>query len=365
MAILKGVINVRKIFILWLVLVGQGFSARIKDIAQIEGARENYLVGFGIVVGLQGTGDSLSPVITVQSIINMLQRMGIRPDPVSMRNFGLVLPRHLRPRDAASVMVTAKLPPFARQGMKIDVNVSALSDAKSLRGGNLVMTPLFGPDGKVWAIAQGQVITGGNMVGASPIRLRKGFPTSGRVPKGAIVEHSLPVEINAKETVNIILDTADFTTAKAVADIINSATQAPIAIVVDQRTVSILVPLEYRGRVAEFIAILENLEIFPDAPARVVVDERTGTVVMGENVRISEVAVSHGDLQVVIKKEPSPLRPWETAIETEKIHIMEVSTTVGDLVRALNKIGASPRDVISILQAIKRAGALHAHLETM
>ena len=361
---MKKLTTVILLYIILLPLPQNALSVRIKDISTIEGGRQNYLVGFGIVAGLRGTGDTLFPALTVQSILNFLQRMGIRPDPTSLKSFGFIMPRYFRPRDAASCIVTAKLPPFAKPGIKIDVTVSATGDARSLRGGSLVMTPLFGPDGKVWALAQGQVITGGEQIADSPSILKNGFPTSGIIPSGAVVEKEIPVLLNDKDRIRIFLDIADFSTAKSIQDAINDAAGIEIAFVEDQRTISVIIPNEYRGRVAEFISVIEGLEIFPDSVAKVFIDERTGTVVMGENVSISEVAVSHGELLVQIKKEPSPLFPFETAQEKQKTHLMPPATTVGELVNTLNKIGASPRDVISILQAIKKAGGLHAQLET-
>ena len=342
-------------------------GARLKDIAVVEGGRSNFLVGFGLVVGLRGTGDIISPNITVQTLINLLQKMGIRPDPTALKSFGLILPRTIRPRDTAICMVTAELPPYAKPGMRIDVSVAAVGDARSLRGGELVLTPLFGPDGKVWAIAQGQVITGGKQVARSPAILEGGFPTAGRIPKGAIVEREIHHSLNDKKYIRIFLDTADFSTAKHVADAINRYTQVELAYVQDARTIFVVVPEEFQGRVAEFISLIENVEVMPDTPATVVINERTGTIVMGREVGISEVAVAHGDIIVKIRKEPSPLppefAPATSQFEKRKVNIVGPATTVNELVNALNKIGASPQDIIAILQAIKQAGALNAHLK--
>jgi flagellar P-ring protein precursor FlgI len=346
----------------------KSYSARIKDIANVEGQRSNFLVGFGIVVGLRGTGDIISPNLTVQTIINFLQKMGIRPDPTALKSFGIVAPRTLRPRDSALCMITAELPPYAKPGMRIDVHVSAMGDARSLRGGELILTPLFGPDGKIWATAQGQIITGGREISRSPSTLEGGFPTSGRIPKGAIIERELAHSLNEKKFIRIFLDTPDFSTAKSVADAINSFSGVDLAYVQDAGTIFVAIPLEFTGRVAEFISIIENVEVNPDAPARVVINERTGTIVIGREVGISEVAVSHGDIVVKIGKEPSPLPPeFSTAtskFEKRQVNILGPATTVDELVRELNKIGASPQDIIAILQAIKSAGALHAHIST-
>lgn len=344
----------------------EAFGARIKDIAVVEGARSNFLVGFGVVVGLRGTGDIISPNITVQTLINLLQKMGIRPDPTALRSFGVIAPRTLRPRDTAICMVTAELPPYAKPGMKVDVQVSAIGDARSLRGGQLVLTPLFGPDGKIWALAQGQVITGGKQISGSTI-IEGGFPTAGRIPGGAIIERELTVNLNDKKFIRIFLNTADFTTAKVISDTINSFAGVDLSYVQDARTVFVVIPEEYTGRVAEFISLIENLNVTPDAPAKVVIDERTGTVVIGRDVGISEVAVAHGDIVVKVRKEPSPLPPptaTSPQFEKRSINVLSPAATVDELVRELNKIGASPQDIISILQALKEAGALQAQVST-
>lgn len=353
-------------FLAFLVSPVAGWSARIKDIASVEGARSNFLVGFGIVVGLRGSGDIVSPNLTVQTLINLLQKMGIRPDPVALRSFGIVAPRTVRPRDSAICMVTAELPPYAKPGMRIDVQVAAIGDARSLRGGQLVLTPLFGPDGQIWALAQGQVITGGRQLSGSTIE--GGFPTAGRIPGGATVERELQHRLNDKQFIRLFLNIADFSTARSVADVINGFAGVDLAYVQDARTVFVVVPQEYVGRVAEFISIIENLNVTTDAPAKVVINERTGTVVMGKNVGISEVAVAHGEIVVKIGKEPSPLPPeFATAtpeFEKRKINILAPAATVDELVRELNRIGASPHDIIAILQALKNAGALQAHIST-
>ncbi len=351
-----------------LVSYSLGFGARIKDIAIVEGGRSNFLVGFGVVVGLRGTGDIISPNLTVQSLINFLQKMGIRPDPTALRSFGIMAPRTVRPRDSAICMVTAELPPYAKPGMRIDVQVAAVGDARSLRGGQLTLTPLFGPDGKIWALAQGQVITGGKQVGSSSALIEGGFPNAGRIPSGAIVEGEIKTNINEKRYVRIFLNNADFTTAKLVSDAINNFAGVGLAYVQDARTVFVVIPEEFTGRAAEFISVIENLDVNPDSPARVVINERTGTVVVGRNVGISEVAVSHGDIIVKIRREPSPLppefAPATSQFEERGINKLSPATTVDELVRELNEIGASPQDIIAILQALKNAGALHAHITT-
>lgn len=355
------------LFLIFLFLsYSSAFSARIKDIASVEGARSNFLVGFGIVVGLRGTGDIISPNLTVQTMINLLQKMGIRPDPTALRSFGIMAPRTVRPRDSAICMVTAELPPYAKPGMKLDVQVSAMGDARSLRGGQLILTPLFGPDGQIWALAQGQVITGGKQVSGSTIE--GGFPTAGRIPGGGVVERELQHNLNDKKFVRIFLNNADFSTAKSVADAINGFTGVEISYAQDARTIFVVIPEEFTGRVAEFISLVESLPVSTDSPAKVVINERTGTVVVGKNVGISEVAVAHGDIIIKVRKEPSPLPPeFATAapkFEERKINMLAPAATVDELVRELNRIGASPQDIISILQALKGAGALQAHITT-
>ncbi|MCS7213173.1 MAG: flagellar basal body P-ring protein FlgI [Candidatus Calescibacterium sp.] len=347
-------------------LSANAFGARIKDIASVEGARSNFLIGFGIVVGLRGTGDIISPNLTVQTLINLLQKMGIRPDPTALRSFGIMAPRTIRPRDSAICMITAELPPYAKPGMKIDVQVAAMGDARSLRGGQLILTPLFGPDGQIWALAQGQVITGGKQVSGSTID--GGFPTAGRIPGGGTVERELQHNLNDRRFIRIFLNNSDFSTAKSVADSINSFAGVDLSYVQDARTVFVVIPEEFTGRVAEFISTIENLVVSTDSPAKVVINERTGTVVVGKNVGISEVAVAHGEIVIKVRKEPSPLPPeFATAMpqfEERKINILAPAATVDELVRELNRIGASPQDIISILQALKGAGALQAHIST-
>ncbi|AAC07571.1 flagellar basal body P-ring protein FlgI [Aquifex aeolicus] len=356
--------NIRYIVSL-LILVSLTFGARIKDIATIEGNRYNYLIGYGLVVGLKGTGDGKATQFTVQSLANMLRRMGIPVDP-----------RRITVKNVAAVMVTAKVPPYAKAGMRFDVEVSSIGDAKSLEGGTLLMTPLRGPDGKVYAIAQGQVIVGGYEARGRGAAQVKNVPTVGRIPNGAILEKDLPFSADFKE-VNIYLDEPDFTTAKNVQDVINRAFGKNIAKAVDSATIRVKIPEGYSP--VDFLAKVENLEVSTSSVAKVVIDGRSGIVLLGGNVSIEPVAVAVGSLVVEIKErpevvQPPPLSPGETKVvprtevkvKEEKKRLVQIKgTTVSELVDALNSIGATPREIIQVLQAIKSAGALKAKLEVL
>ncbi len=341
------------------------FGGRIKDIASIEGNRVNYLIGYSLVVGLKGTGDGKATYFTVKSLANMLQKMGIVVDP-----------NRITVRNVAAVMVTAKVPPFAKSGMRFDVEVSSIGDARSIEGGTLLMTPLRGPDGQVYALAQGQVIVSGYEARGRGSRRVKNVPTVGRIPNGAVLERDMPVEVS-REKFRIILDYPDFTTAKAVQDAINRRFGENTARALDSATVEVSVP-ENTAPV-DFISIVENLEITGSKPAKVVVDGRSGTVLLGGNVRIDPVAVAVGSLVVKITErtevsQPPPLSPGETRevprttveIEEKKRRVVPLKgATVSELVSSLNMIGATPREIISVLQAIKEAGALRAKLEVL
>ncbi len=348
-----------------LVLPGRTVEAeRLKDIAFVEGVRENQLVGFGLVVGLKGTGDKGNA--TMQGIANMLSRMGLK-----------VKAKDLKAKNAAAVMVTATLPAFPRAGNRIDAVVSSVGDAKDLQGGTLLMTPLKGPDGVVYGLAQGPVSIGGFSAGGGGGAVQKNHPTVGRVPNGVIIEREVPLSLRGLREVKIILRSPDFTVASNVAKGINRLLKSEYAEAVDPSTVILGVPEEYRGRVVELMRLVEHVDVGVDAPARVVINERTGTVVIGDDVRISPVAIAHGGLTIEITTEfrvsqPPPLSPGETVVvpqtditaEEKKAHLMEVSgTTLGEVVRALNRMGVTPRDLIAILQALKAAGALKAELE--
>ena len=345
-------------------------AIRIKDIAAFDGARGNQLVGYGLVVGLNGSGDSQQTIFPVQSIVNMLERMGM-----TVPRAGITV------KNVAAVMVTATLPPFAKQGNRIDVLVSSMGDATSISGGTLIMTPLKGGDNFVYAVAQGSVLTNAFAFAGQGASAQKNHPTAGQIPNGALVERELPNVLAGKSTLRLNLGQADFTTASRIAAAINDKFRAPVATTVDPGTVSLKIPEEYANRTVEFVAALETLEVRPDVPAKVVLNERTGTIVMGENVRLSTVAVSHGNLSLVIKEtpqvsQPTPLSTGGTTVvvprtdlkvqeESRRLTVMPEGASIGDVVRALNLLGVTPRDLIGILQAVKASGALQADLMIM
>nr|WP_227665273.1 flagellar basal body P-ring protein FlgI [Magnetococcus marinus] len=342
-------------------------ATRLKDVVTIEGVRDNPLNGYGLLVGLNGTGDS-SAAFTQQSMQQMLQRMGI-----SMSTLPKV-------KNVAAVMVTATLPPFARQGNKVDVTIASLGDAKSLEGGTLVMTPLRAADGRIYAVAQGPVSVGGFSAGGAGGNVQKNFPTVARIADGATVEREVDFKLARETSLQLALKEHDFTTANRVVSAINGLFGEPLAHALDSGTVKVQVPPSYKGRVVEFVSRMEGAEVEVDTRAVVVVNERTGTIVMGENVRVSTVALSHGALSIRITdtpqvSQPNPLAGGDTAVVnqrdvqvTEKdarLVQMEEGVTLGDLVKGLNNLGVTPRDLIAILQAIKASGALQADLETM
>ena len=343
-------------------------TSRIKDIADFEGVRENQLVGYGIVVGLNGTGDDLeSAVFTRESLIGMLERLG-----VNARD------EDLETENVAAVMVTASLPPFARQGTEIDVTISALGDASSLQGGTLLVTPMVGADGEVYAVAQGQVTIGGFSASGAAESVLRGVPTSGRIARGAIVEREVPFDLGALPTVNIALRNPDFTTARRIADAINTELDRDVAYPQDSGTVVLNVSMG-GGDPAALLTNIETLPVEPDLPAKVVIDENTGVIVMGDTVRISRVAVAQGNLTIRITETPQVSQPNpfsntgvtvvvpRTNVEVQedadrKLAVIEPGVTLEELVAGLNSLGVSPRDMISILQTIKTAGALQADL---
>lgn len=344
-------------------------AARIKDIAFVEGVRPNQLVGFGLVVGLDGTGDKTSAVYTMQSIANMLNRMGLKFDADA-----------IRVKNVAAVLVTAELPPFVKPGSKIDVLVSSLGDAKSLQGGTLISTTLKGPDGSVYAVAQGPLALAGFSAGGAA-KVTKNHQTAGKIPGGAIIEKEVPMALLGRQTLNISLRNPDFTTAYRVAEEINRAMYGEVAKPVDAGKISVEVPESYGDSIIRYLSEIEALDIRPDTVTKVIVNERTGTVVMGENVRISKVAISHGDISIEIKtqyaiSQPAPFSQTgetvvqpieETTVQEERsrLVVMPESVTLGEVVRALNLVGVTPRDLVAILQAIKAAGALQAELEVI
>ena len=344
-------------------------GARIKDIAKIVGVRSNQLVGYGLVAGLSGTGDKQGTEFTIQSLVNMLVKMGINVDPMQVKV-----------KNVAAVMVTAELPAFSRPGITLDVLVSSIGDAKSLQGGTLLMTPLQGVDGETYALAQGPLSLGGFAAGGGGDSATKNHPTVGTIPSGAMVERSVAVPLQLRERLHFVLHQPDFTTSEAVSRAMNRQIGQTVAFSQDSRTVLVDVPGDFQDHVVDFIARLETVEVAVDSPARVVVNERTGTVVMGENVRISTVAVSHGGLSVLIQEEPvisqpSPFgegrtvvtRDREISVEEDESHLMVLpaGVSLGDVVKALNAVGVTPRDLIAILQAMKSAGALSAELVIM
>jgi flagellar P-ring protein precursor FlgI len=350
-----------------------GATSRIKDIADFEGVRENQLVGYGLVVGLDGTGDDIKKAapFTRESLIGMLERLGVK---VNRGN------EDLETKNLAAVMVTATLPAFARQGSEIDVNISSLGDATSLQGGNLLATPLIGADGEVYAVAQGGITIGGFKATGAAETIVRGVPTSGRIVRGAIVEREIPFELNQLNSIKLSLRNPDFTTAQRVADAINAAVGAGTALPLDGGTVQ-LNSSQYPGGPAALITNVEQLPIEPDQQARVVIDENTGVIVMGENVRISKVAVAQGNLTIRVTETPQVSQPSpfsstgvtvvvpRTDVEVQedrdrKLAVLPTSLTLEQLVTGINSLGVGPRDLISILQSIKAAGALQADIVT-
>ena len=344
-------------------------TSRIKDIADFEGVRENQLVGYGIVVGLNGTGDDLKKkaIFTRESLIGMLERLG-----VNARD------EDLETNNVAAVMVTANLPAFSRQGSTIDVTVSALGDASSLQGGTLLVTPMLGADNEVYAVAQGQITIGGFSAGGQAETILRGVPTSGRISSGAIVEREVPFDMEALSSVSIALRNPDFTTARRIADAINEFMGTNVAYPRDSGTVVMDVAAG-GGDPSALITDIETLPVEPDLPARVVIDETTGVIVMGENVRVSKVAVAQGNLTIRVTETPQVSQPNpfsntgvtvvvpRTNVEVQedadrKLAVVEPGVSLDELVAGLNSLGVSPRDMISILQTIKTAGALQADI---
>ena len=366
-----------------------GLPARIKDIASIKGVRSNQLFGYGLVVGLNGSGDKAGTGFTIQGLANMLESMGVH-----------VSAGDIKVSNVAAVMVSATLPPFARIGKKIDITLSSIGDAKSLQGGTLLLTPLKGVDGKVYALAQGAVSIGGfSAGGAAGGGVTKNHPTVGRISGGATIEKELSLAIMDKKELTIMLDNPDFNTAARVADAINTRLQKSVVKPIDSGTLKLRIPEAYQDKVVNLIASIGDLEVTPDAVAKVVVNEKTGTVVIGENVRIQKVAVAHGNLSIQIKEtqevsQPLPFAPSgdggvptqmdsgpilapggntvvspesDVTVSEEKSQLLLVPAgrTIGELVKALNAIGVTPRDLITILQTLKAAGALQGELEIL
>lgn len=345
-------------------------AARVKDISSLAGVRDNQMIGYGLVVGLNGTGDGGNTAFTTQSVSSMLRALGIT-----------VNAKDIKARNVAAVMVTANLPPFARAGGRIDIVVSSMGDAKSLQGGTLLLTPLRAPDGEIYAVAQGPLSVGGFAAGGkSGSSVQKNHPTVGHIAAGALIEREVPGQFAGREHVTLILHSPDFTTSSRLVQTINDQVGETVARALDSGTVKIQVPVQFRSNLVEFVSALENMEVTPDTVAKVVLDERTGTVVIGENVRIATIAVAHGSLSIEIKEslqvsQPPPFSGGATVVTPESdvrvqegkanLLLLPQAVTIRDLVRALNSIGVTPRELIAIFQAIKAAGALQAQLEIM
>jgi flagellar P-ring protein precursor FlgI len=352
--------------------VQEALAARIKDIASFSTGQTGQLVGYGLITGLNRTGDNRRNPYTVRTIYNLLRNNGIKVEDI----------QRFRGDDTAAVMVTATVPPYARAGNRFDVVVSAMGDARSLVGGTLIMTPLSSSDGKLHAIAQGPLSVGGfGAFGALGAAVVQNHLTAGRIPNGAMLQNP-PNETSSGPLVEVglTLQTPDFTTAMRMASVINKSITGYPAKALDAGYVRIQIPEKYQNDPAYFMAALENLDVRPDAPAKVVIDERTGTVVMGGNVTLSPVAVSHGNLTVTVQQEVAVVQPppftqagpvvvpqeqLQVQEQQRKVAVVDGSATIQDVVRGLNALGASPRDLIAILQAIKQVGALHADLEIL
>ena len=345
-------------------------TSRIKDLANIEGVRQNQLIGYGLVVGLNGTGDTLNNVpFTKQSLTAMLERLGVNVRGATMRT-----------GNVAAVMVTANLPAFGTQGTRIDITVSALGDSKSLQGGTLLVTPLLGADGNVYAVGQGSVAINGFQAEGEAAKITRGVPTVGRIANGAIIEREIDFALNRLNQVRLALRNADFTTAKRIAAAINDFIGANTAEPLDQSTVQVNVPKQYAGNVVSLLTEIEQLQIEPDLAARIVIDERSGIIVMGRDVRVSTVAVAQGNLTVTISEtpqvsQPAPFSRGQTRVvprtkigvqeDGKKFAVVREGVSLQQLVDGLNALGIGPRDLIAILQAIKAAGAIQAEIEVM
>lgn len=346
-------------------------AERIKDLATVAGVRSNQLVGYGIVVGLDGTGDQTTQApFTTQSLINMLGNMGVSIPPGTS----------LQLKNVAAVMVTMQLPPFAQPGQQFDINVSSMANAKSLKGGTLLMTPLKGADGQVYAVAQGNVIVGGAGGQAGGASVTVNHLSAGRIPAGAIVEREVPMQVGQGDTITYELGTSDFGTAQRVADVINQANVPGTAWPLDGRRIQVRAPETPYERVA-FLGRIESLEVIPQAgAARVIVNSRTGSVVMNRAVTLQECAVAHGNLSVSVSANPQVSQPnalsggQTTVVENGTVDIRQgggglvrfaAGANLAEVVKALNAVGANPLDLINILQAMKAAGALRADLEVI
>ncbi|WP_439817247.1 flagellar basal body P-ring protein FlgI [Zavarzinia sp. CC-PAN008] len=345
--------------------------SRIKDIADFESVRENQLVGYGLVVGLDGTGDSLrNAPFTKQSLEAMLERLGVAVRGTAMKT-----------DNVAAVMVTASLPAFGRQGARIDVSVSTLGDASNLLGGTLLVTPLLGADGEVYAVAQGAISVAGFKAQGAASSVTRGVPTTGRISAGATIERETGFVFADQTALKINLRNPDFTTATRIAQAINAFARTPIAAALDPSTVQMQVPPSYAGNLVGLVTAVEQLQVNPDQMARVTIDETSGIIVMGADVRISEVAIAQGNLTIRVTEtpqvsQPAPFSDGQTTVVPRtdvqvsedgdrKLAVLRPGVSLGDLVDALNALGIGPRDMISILEAIKAAGALQAEIQVM
>jgi flagellar P-ring protein precursor FlgI len=348
-----------------------GATSRIKDLANIEGVRQNQLIGYGLVVGLAGTGDTLNNIpFTKQSLQAMLERMGVNIRGATIRT-----------GNVAAVMVTGNLPAFGTQGTRMDVTVSALGDAKNLQGGTLLVTPLLGADGNVYAVAQGSVTITGFQAEGEAAKIVRGVPTVGRIANGAIIEREIEFALNRLPNVRLALRNADFTTAKRIAAAVNDFLGAKTAEPIDPSTVQLSIPAEFKGNVVAFLTEIEQLQVEPDLAAKIVIDERSGIIVMGRDVRVATVAVAQGNLTVTISEspqvsQPNPQSRGGRAVVTprtsvgvtedgKKFALVKDGVSLQQLVDGLNGLGIGPRDLIGILQAIKAAGAIQADIEVM
>ena len=365
------------IFVLSVVGTQAAFAApmvRIKEISRLEGVRDNQIVGYGVVVGLAGTGDGKGAAFTVLSVLSMLDKLGISL-ATSLSQYGIDFEGgDIQTKNLAAVIVTATLPPFASNGQRLDVSVSTIGDAESLKGVVLLQAPLMAADGKVYAVAQGPVSLGGGAgLGQAAGAGAEQHLTAGRVPAGGIIERSVSSEMRSSDgTLTWVLHRPDFSTAARMADAINRAYNPPIARALDAERVKVMLPPRYQNNPVPFIARIEDFLMEPDERAKVIINERTGTIVFGEFVRVSSVAISHGGLTVTITGEGAPnaaqgagpaAATITAAEESESTLLLPVGATIKEVVRALNAIGARPNDIIAIIQAVSQAGALHAELE--
>jgi flagellar P-ring protein precursor FlgI len=345
-------------------------TSRIKDLASFEGVRQNQLIGYGLVVGLNGTGDTLNNIpFTKQSLQAMLERLGVN-----------IRGANIRTGNVAAVMVTANLPAFSTQGTRIDVTVSALGDSKNLQGGTLLVTPLLGADGNVYAVAQGSLAIGGFQAEGDAAKITRGVPTVGRIANGAIVEREIEFALNRMPVMRLALRNPDFTTAKRIAEAVNDFLGGRVAEPMDPSTVQLNIPKDFRANVVAMLTEIEQLQVEPDIAAKIIIDERSGIIVMGRDVRVATVAVAQGNLTVTISEapqvsQPAPLSRGETVVvprsrvgveeDGKQLAVVKAGISLQELVDGLNALGIGPRDMISILQAIKAAGAIQADIEVM